>query len=103
LRQEIIKPNVTREKLLNLLLHKKFVRKMLMKLTPAVNFINVLRTCFSYKILAPKITKPNVTREKLHICFCTKTERKMLLKLTPGDYRKIERFLNGTKATGTFY
>jgi hypothetical protein len=23
----------------------------------AVNFINVLRTCFSYKILAPKITK----------------------------------------------
>jgi len=30
-----------------------------------VNFINVLGACFSYKILAPKITKPNVTREKL--------------------------------------
>jgi hypothetical protein len=29
------------------------------------NFINVLRAHFSYKILAPKITKPNVTREKL--------------------------------------
>jgi len=30
-----------------------------------VNFINVLRAHFSYEILAPKITKPNVTREKL--------------------------------------
>jgi len=31
--------------------------KMLAKSIPAVNFINVLRACFSYKILAPKITK----------------------------------------------
>jgi len=31
----------------------------------AVNFINALRARFLYKILAPKITKPNITREKL--------------------------------------
>jgi hypothetical protein len=35
----------------------KAALKMSMKLTPGVNFINVLCACFSYKILAPKITK----------------------------------------------
>jgi len=36
---------------------KKYGRKMLMKLTPAVNFINFLSTPFLYKILAQNITK----------------------------------------------
>jgi len=31
-----------------------------------VNFINVLRSSFLYKIVVPKITKPNVTRELLY-------------------------------------
>jgi len=33
---------------------KKAASKMLVKLTPVVNFINVLRAHFLYKILAPK-------------------------------------------------
>jgi hypothetical protein len=49
-----------------------------------VDFINIFRQCFSYKLLAPKITK---------LCFGfdifwrqnigKKSERKMLMKLTP--------------------
>jgi hypothetical protein len=30
---------------------------MLMKLTPVINFTNILHAHFSYKILVPKITK----------------------------------------------
>jgi hypothetical protein len=62
-----------------------YKHKMLVKLTPGVNFINILFPRFLYKILAPKITKPNVTREKLpkrlayEKCAC-----KMLMKLTAG-------------------
>jgi len=51
----------------------------------AVNFINILRTCFSYEILAPKITKlcygfeifwrQNISKKSYHL---------MLMKLTPG-------------------
>jgi len=37
--------------------YKKAALKMLMKLTPGVNFINVLRTHFLHNILALKITK----------------------------------------------
>ncbi len=51
---------------------------------PSVNFINVLLACFLYKILAPKITKPNITREKLPKRLkYEKGARKMLMKLTP--------------------
>jgi len=39
-RQKITKPNVTRKKLLNLLLYKNLSSKMLMKLTPVVDLIN---------------------------------------------------------------
>jgi len=59
-------------------------------LEPAVNFINVLHECFSYEILAPKITK---------LCFgfvifgatisCEKRARKMLMKLTPIVYFSV--------------
>jgi hypothetical protein len=52
--------------------------------TPAVNFINILYVQFLYKILAPKITKPNVTREKLlNFLAYEKCVHKMLMKLTP--------------------
>ncbi len=48
----------------------------------AVNFINVLRACFSHKILAPKITKLKVIREKLlNLLSYKKRSRKMLMKL----------------------
>jgi len=50
-----------------------------------VNFINVLRATFSYKIMAPKITKPNIIREKLlNLLWYEKPARKMLMKLTQG-------------------
>jgi len=39
--------------------YKKVSRKMLMKLTQAVNFIIISWSCFSYKNLATKITKRN--------------------------------------------
>ncbi len=38
--------NVTREELLNLLLYEKCAHKMLMKLTPVVNFVNFLSATF---------------------------------------------------------
>ena len=43
----------------------KAARETLMKLTAVVNFINILHAHFSYKILVPKISKPNITKEKL--------------------------------------
>jgi hypothetical protein len=49
--------NLTLEMVREALLYKKFACKMLMKLTPGVNFINILH--------AKKITKPNVTGLKL--------------------------------------
>jgi len=57
-----------------------------MKLSPGVNFINILCTDFSYEILVPKVTKlafgfeilaPNILYEK--------RAHKMLMKLTPGE------------------
>jgi len=42
---------------------------------PAVNFINILRTCFLYKILAPKITKPNKEGLK-KLCNSTNTNHR---------------------------
>jgi len=38
--------HLNREKLLKQFLYEKCVQKMLMKLTPGVNFINVLRAAF---------------------------------------------------------
>ncbi len=53
-----------------------------------VNFINILCAHFLYKILAPKITKPNVIREKLlNLLSYEKRARKMLMKLTPDRWR----------------
>jgi len=55
-----------------------------------VNFINVLRARFSYKILALKITKPKVTRASCSKAFSEglsyeKRACKMLMKLTQGE------------------
>jgi len=41
---------VTREKMRKILLYKKGASKMLMKLTPTINFINVKCTCFLYEL-----------------------------------------------------
>ena len=48
-RQKITKPNVIGEKLLNLLSYEKCLHKKLMKLTPGVNFINILGKAFTRK------------------------------------------------------
>ncbi len=53
----------------------------------AVNFINVLCKHFLYKILSPKITKPNIIREKvLNSLLYEKPACKMLMTLTHGCY-----------------
>ncbi len=43
---KITKPNITRERLLNLLLYKKLAHKTFMKMTTGVNFINILSALF---------------------------------------------------------
>jgi len=46
---------------------------------------------FLYKILVPKITKPNITREKLlNLISYKKCKRKMLVKLTPDPQKDTE-------------
>jgi len=62
---------VIREKLSKTFLCKKVRRKLLMKLTPVVNFINILHTNFSYEHCFSSFFY--VTREKL---------------LKPGSYKK---------------
>ena len=48
------------------------------------NFINILLARFLYKILAPKITNPNVTRESCPKgLLYRKQVHKMLMKWTP--------------------
>jgi len=57
---KISKPNIIREKLLNLLSYEKRLHKMLMKLTPGVNFTNIFCARFS-------LAKQNVTRKKTFV------------------------------------
>ncbi len=61
----------------------KTVEKALMNEWFAVNFINILRKHFSYKILAPKITKPKVDKLPKRITTYEKCARRTLMKLTP--------------------
>ncbi len=64
--------------------HKKAARKMLVKLTPGVNFIHILRVRFLPISFCQKVSKPNISainfwRKK----FYTKNEcKKTLIKLT---------------------
>jgi len=60
----------------------------LVKLTPVVNFINILHALFCRYLFANKLQSQNVTRKKLRKALSyTKCECKMLMKLTPaGDY-----------------
>jgi len=52
---KITKPNVTREKLHKTHSYEKGGCKMLMKLTPIVNFINILQTAFAPIFLRQKL------------------------------------------------
>jgi hypothetical protein len=67
---------------------QKAACKMLVKLIPEVNFINIFCKRLLYKILVPKITKlcfGFVTIEKLlNSLLYKKAACKMLVKLTPG-------------------
>jgi hypothetical protein len=54
----------------------KAARRTMMKLTPAVNFINILRAAFAPILFCQKIKSQSIIREKLH-----KT-REMVMKLT---------------------
>jgi len=51
---------VSREKLVKTLLYKIAACRMLVKLTPAVNLINVLRASFLYEMLVQKFHMKNV-------------------------------------------
>jgi hypothetical protein len=62
---------------------EKFAPKMSVKLTTEVNFINVLCERFSFKILAPKITKLCFGFEIFwRQNFVQKCARKTMMKLT---------------------
>jgi len=50
---------VIREKLRKTLCYEKGVHKMFVKLTPVVNFTNILQAAFAPILLCQKITKPN--------------------------------------------
>jgi len=77
---------VTREKLHKTLSYKKGESKMLMKLTPGVNFINVLMHRFP---MHPKSEKKTVKKSSVILYFwdlhVAKSASKMLMKLTPGE------------------
>jgi len=63
----------------------KVAHKMLYKLTPLVNFINILRAAFETKILWQNLqSQINIIREKLRKRLSFKKESSnMLVKLTP--------------------
>jgi len=54
----------------------KAAHRTMMKLTPAVNFINILRAAFAPILFCQKIKSQTIIREKLHKTL------KMLMKLT---------------------
>jgi len=92
-RQNIIEPNYYNIKTAqNTFAQTKPHIKMLMKLTPGFNFINVLRAHFSYTILAPKNYKAETklqsrTFQLRNFCHQNIEERfarKMLMTMTPG-------------------
>ncbi len=66
----------------------KAARKMLVKLTPAVNFINVLCANFSYEYLFGSFSLVSCKQKKLPKRLSqVKFARKMLVKLAPGRRR----------------
>jgi len=71
----------------------KAARKMLVKLTPGVNFINIQRIAFT--LVDPKSVKKidNLTVFfTLLVYLCVKAARKMLVKSTPGvNFINIQR------------
>jgi hypothetical protein len=69
------------EKLRSILYFKKAARKKLVKLTPVVNFINILRAYICTFVLSPK-PKSN-KRKVVQSSFIKKAARQMLVKLTP--------------------
>jgi len=73
------------EKAAQRLLYEKVTCKMLIKLTPVVNFINVLRAAFSQIFLHQKITKlKHKWKKAAQRLLYEKGTCKMLMKLTPG-------------------
>jgi len=64
LRQKIAKPNIIREKLLNLLLYKKCAHKMLMKLTPGQ-----MHQCFTTSFCPNRSQKGKKDTDNLTVFF----------------------------------
>ncbi len=65
-------------------------KQMLVKYTPGVIFFNILHKLFWPIFLCQKITKLNVTIEKLlNSLLYEKCEHKMLMKYTPGVVRLL--------------
>jgi hypothetical protein len=91
--------NVTKEKLLKTFVYEKGPSKMMTKLIPIVNLINILQAAIALIFLHQKITKPNCRLKKSstkHLY--EKFARKMLVKsiprrLGPTDSEREEFFL----------
>ncbi len=84
MRKKITKPNCNERKGAQNTFVQKITCKMLMKLTPRVNFINVLLAVFTAQI--QKVQKDTVNLSVyfvLLVSTCTKAASKMLMKLTP--------------------
>jgi len=61
-----------------------------------VNFINILRACFLYKILAPKLQSCVLGLKFFGAKISARKHAYMLMKLTPGVAKKA-KFLEGSK------
>jgi hypothetical protein len=90
------KPKHNHRKAARRIFIQKYQHKILMKLTPVFNFINILRAAFASIFLCQKTTKPNCNEIKaVQTLLYQKGLRKMLIKLTPTiDFIKVLRSLN---------
>jgi hypothetical protein len=90
LSKKLKKKSLERENLHKILLYEKAAHKMLVKLTPGVNFINILQVPFAPIFLCQKIPKP---REKQRKALLYKNVAcKTLVKLTPEGQMSGKKF-----------
>jgi hypothetical protein len=74
----------------------------MIRLTPAVNFINIIQACFSYECPFGSFYYVHVTRKKAaEKTFVQKSARIMLMKLTPGFPLDLRGF-HSTNPTAVF-
>ncbi len=81
----IIKKNVGTKKLRKILQYKQAAGKILVQLTPVVNFTKILIAAYPPILWRQNIMNPNVKYKKLHVKHLyEKSSHNMFVKLTPG-------------------